>query len=177
MLSQIFSFRGRFLSVYILSTLLLVAVLLGSFINHEKAMLLKNTKIRMQYTANRISQEIFKLDANHTENALQSLENKFKDTPFVLLDTESHIKLSNIGAFVMYSSKDPIQAPQFIAKKHGLYFMDNSPQGNLGISSVMIVEEMPSFMPLYKTIGLIFLSACLFIALIARWLYKINKFL
>ncbi|WP_104761788.1 hypothetical protein [Helicobacter cetorum] len=172
--SQKYSLK-RFLSVYIVSTLLLVLVLLGLFASYEKTILLETTKIRMQYTANRIAQEIIELDANYAPNALQNLEETFKDTPFVLIDTQNHIKFSNVGAFVMTSSsKDPIQAPQFITKKHGLYFIDSMPKGRLGISSVMIVENEPNLNALYKMIGLIFFSACLFVALIARWLYKMR---
>ncbi|AFI06630.1 hypothetical protein [Helicobacter cetorum] len=171
------SFKKRFLSVYILSTLLLVVILLALFISYEKTNLLENTQIRMQYTANAITKSLIESDNTHSLNPLKILEEKFKNTPFVLLDTDNKIKFSNIGAFAI-SLKDEasMKIPYFVLKKQGFYLIDNAPSNHMGVSKIILVEEgfEKTFIPLYKITGFVFLSAILFIMLVARWLYKMR---
>ncbi|MUU45657.1 hypothetical protein [Helicobacter pylori] len=170
------SFKKRFLIVYTLSTLLLVGVLLALFFFYAKNNLLENTQIRMQYTADAIAKSLLELDNASSLEPLKILEERFKDTPFVLLDTDNQVKFSNIGAFVVSFKNDAlIKTPYFALKKQGFYLTDSTPTNRLGVSKIIIAEEeiQKTFIPLYKMMGYVFLGASLFVALIAMWLYKI----
>ncbi|GAA7418967.1 hypothetical protein MM0352_04670 [Helicobacter pylori] len=172
------SFKKRFLILYALSTLLLVGVLLALFFFYAKNNLLENTQIRMQYTADAIAKSLLELDNAHSLEPLKTLEERFKNTPFVLLDENNKVKFSNIGAFVASFKNDAlIKTPYFVLKKQGFYFTDSTPMNRLGVSKIIIAEEeiQKNFIPLYKMIGYVFLGASLFVALIAIWLYKIQS--
>ncbi|WP_121070151.1 hypothetical protein [Helicobacter pylori] len=172
------SLKKRFLIVYTLSTLLLVGVLLALFFFYAKNNLLENTQIRMQYTADAIAKSLLELDNTHSLEPLKTLEERFKNTPFVLLDENNKVKFSNIGAFVASFKNDAlIKTPYFTLKKQGFYFTDSTPTNRLGVSKIIIAEEeiQKNFIPLYKMIGYVFLGASLFVALIAGWLYKIQS--
>ncbi|WP_104687419.1 hypothetical protein [Helicobacter acinonychis] len=171
------SFKKRFLMVYIFSTLLLVGVLLALFIFYAKNSLIENTQIRMQYTADAIAKSLLELDNISSLEPLKILEERFKNTPFVLLDTDNKVKLSNVGAFVAsFKNEALIKTPYFVLKKQGFYLIDNAPNNRLGISKIIIAEEeiQKTFIPLYKIAGYAFLSTSLFIVLIARWLYQMK---
>ncbi|MGN8370323.1 hypothetical protein ACR9JZ_03865 [Helicobacter pylori] len=170
------SLKKRFLIVYTLSTLLLVGVLLALFFFYAKNNLLENTQIRMQYTADAIAKSLLELDNASSLEPLKILEERFKDTPFVLLDTDNQVKFSNIGAFVASFKNDAlIKTPYFALKKQGFYLTDSTPTNRLGVSKIIIAEEeiQKTFIPLYKMMGYVFLGVSLFVALIAMWLYKI----
>ncbi|GAA7687081.1 hypothetical protein MMM7_10320 [Helicobacter pylori] len=172
------SFKKRFLILYTLSTLLLVGVLLALFFFYAKNNLLENTQIRMQYTADAIAKSLLELDNAHSLEPLKTLEERFKNTPFVLLDESNKVKFSNIGVFVASFKNDAlIKTPYFTLKKQGFYFTDSTPTNRLGVSKIIIAEEeiQKNFIPLYKMIGYVFLGAGLFVALIAIWLYKIQS--
>ncbi|MCQ2628521.1 hypothetical protein JT060_05550 [Helicobacter pylori] len=173
-----YSFKKRFLIVYTLSTLLLVGVLLALFFFYAKNNLLENTQIRMQYTADAIAKSLLELDNASSLEPLKILEERFKNTPFVLLDEDNKVKFSNIGAFVASFKKNDalIKTPYFALKKQGFYLTDSAPTNRLGVSKIIIAEEeiQKNFIPLYKMIGYAFLGASLFVALIARWLYQIQ---
>ncbi|WRC73900.1 hypothetical protein E5K93_05290 [Helicobacter pylori] len=173
-----YSFKKRFLILYALSTLLLVGVLLALFFFYAKNNLLENTQIRMQYTADAIAKSLLELDNAHSLEPLKTLEERFKNTPFVLLDEDNKVKFSNIGVFVASFKNDAlIKTPYFTLKKQGFYFTDSTPTNRLGVSKIIIAEEeiQKNFIPLYKMIGYVFLGAGLFVALIAGWLYKIQS--
>ncbi len=174
-----YSFKKRFLIIYALSTLLLVGVLLALFFFYAKNNLLKNTQIRMQYTADAIAKSLLELNnASSSLEPLKILEERFKNTPFVLLDEDNKVKFSNIGAFVASFKNDAlIKTPYFVLKKQGFYLTDSPPTNRLGVSKIIIAEEeiQKNFIPLYKMIGYVFLGASLFVALIAGWLYKIQS--
>ncbi|GAA9303770.1 hypothetical protein JT155_05950 [Helicobacter pylori] len=172
------SFRKRFLILYALSTLLLVGVLLALFFFYAKNNLLENTQIRMQYTADAIAKSLLELDNAHSLEPLKTLEERFKNTPFVLLDEDNKVKFSNIGAFVASFKNDALtKTPYFTLKKQGFYFTDSTPTNRLGVSKIIIAEEeiQKNFIPLYKMIGYVFLGTSLFVVLIAIWLYKIQS--
>ncbi|MGL2649809.1 hypothetical protein ACQJ6M_04065 [Helicobacter pylori] len=171
------SLKKRFLIVYTLSTLLLVGVLLALFFFYAKNNLLENTQIRMQYTADEIAKSLLELDNASSLEPLKTLEERFKNTPFVLLDADNNVKFSNIGAFVASFKNDAlIKTPYFTLKKQGFYLTDSAPTNRLGVSKIIIAEEeiQKTFIPLYKMMGYVFLGASLFVALIAMWLYKIQ---
>ncbi|MGL2685092.1 hypothetical protein ACQJ66_04925 [Helicobacter pylori] len=171
------SLKKRFLIVYTLSTLLLVGVLLALFFFYAKNNLLENTQIRMQYTADAIAKSLLELNNASSLEPLKTLEERFKNTPFVLLDTDNQVKFSNIGVFVASFKNDAlIKTPYFALKKQGFYLTDSAPTNRLGVSKIIIAEEeiQKTFIPLYKMMGYVFLSASLFVALIAMWLYKIQ---
>ncbi|GAA8412311.1 hypothetical protein Hpkin62_10010 [Helicobacter pylori] len=171
------SLKKRLLIVYTLSTLLLVGVLLALFFFYAKNNLLKNTQIRMQYTADAIAKSLLELNNASSLEPLKILEERFKDTPFVLLDTDNQVKFSNIGAFVAsFKNNTLIKTPYFVLKKQGFYLTDSAPTNRLGVSKIIIAEEeiQKNFIPLYKMIGYVFLGASLFVALIVMWLYKIQ---
>ncbi|GAA8734458.1 hypothetical protein HpDR96b_11720 [Helicobacter pylori] len=171
------SLKKRLLIVYTLSTLLLVGVLLALFFFYAKNNLLKNTQIRMQYTADAIAKSLLELNNASSLEPLKILEERFKDTPFVLLDTDNQVKFSNIGAFVAsFKNNTLIKTPYFALKKQGFYLTDSAPTNRLGVSKIIIAEEeiQKNFIPLYKMIGYVFLGASLFVALIVMWLYKIQ---
>ncbi|GAA7268226.1 hypothetical protein [Helicobacter pylori] len=173
-----YSFKKRFLILYTLSTLLLVGVLLALFFFYAKNNLLENTQIRMQYTADAIAKSLLELDNAHSLEPLKTLEERFKNTPFVLLDENNKVKFSNIGAFVASFKNDAlIKTPYFVLKKQGFYLTDSTPTNRLGVSKIIIAEEeiQKNFIPLYKMISYVFLGAGLFVALIAIWLYKIQS--
>ncbi|WP_181324657.1 hypothetical protein [Helicobacter pylori] len=173
-----YSFKKRFLIIYTLSTLLLVGVLLALFFFYAKNNLLENTQIRMQYTADIIAKSLLELDNAYSLEPLKTLEERFKNTPFVLLDADNKVKFSNIGAFVASFKNDAlIKTPYFALKKQGFYLIDSAPTNRLGVSKIIIAEEeiQKNFIPLYKMIGYAFLGASLFVALIAMWLYKIQS--
>ncbi len=172
-----YSFKKRFLIIYAFSTLLLVGVLLALFFFYAKNNLLENTQIRMQYTADAIAKSLLELDNAHSLEPLKILEERFKNTPFVLLDEDNKVKFSNIGAFVASFKNDAIKTPYFALKKQGFYLTDSTPTNRLGVSKIIIAEEeiQKNFIPLYKMIGYVFLGASLFVALIAGWLYKIQS--
>ena len=116
------SFKKRFLIIYTLSTLLLVGVLLALFFFYAKNNLLENTQIRMQYTADAIAKSLLELNNNASSlEPLKILEERFKNTPFVLLDADNKVKFSNIGAFVVLFFKNDalIKTPYFALKKQG----------------------------------------------------------
>ncbi|MGQ2896891.1 hypothetical protein DJ96_03275 [Helicobacter pylori] len=172
------SFKKRFLILYALSTLLLVGVLLALFFFYAKNNLLENTQIRMQYTADAIAKSLLELNNASSLEPLKILEERFKNTPFVLLDEDNKVKFSNIGAFVASFKNDAlIKTPYFMLKKQGFYLTDSPPTNRLGVSKIIIAEEeiQKNFIPLYKMIGYVFLGASLFVALIAGWLYKIQS--
>ncbi|KMT68501.1 hypothetical protein [Helicobacter pylori] len=172
------SFKKRFLILYALSTLFLVGVLLALFFFYAKNNLLENTQIRMQYTADAIAKSLLELDNAHSLEPLKTLEERFKNTPFVLLDENNKVKFSNIGAFVASFKNDAlIKTPYFVFKKQGFYLTDSTPTNRLGVSKIIIAEEeiQKNFIPLYKMIGYVFLGAGLFVVLIAIWLYKIQS--
>ncbi|MFP6232822.1 hypothetical protein ACLGCR_06015 [Helicobacter pylori] len=173
------SFKKRFLIIYTFSTLLLVGVLLALFFFYAKNSLLENTQIRMQYTADAIAKSLLELDNASSLEPLKILEERFKNTPFVLLDGDNKVKFSNIGAFVASFKNDAIKTPYFAFKKQGFYLTDSAPSAptnRLGVSKIIIAEEeiQKNFIPLYKMIGYVFLGASLFVVLIAGWLYKIQ---
>ncbi|GAA9462864.1 hypothetical protein UBN113_10960 [Helicobacter pylori] len=173
-----YSFKKRFLIIYTLSTLLLVGVLLALFFFYAKNNLLENTQICMQYTADAIAKSLLELDNASSLEPLKILEERFKNTPFVLLDADNKVKFSNIGAFVASFKNDAlIKTPYFALKKQGFYLTDSAPTNRLGVSKIIIAEEeiQKNFIPLYKMIGYVFLGASLFVALIAGWLYKIQS--
>ncbi|WRB80612.1 hypothetical protein KVD44_05175 [Helicobacter pylori] len=171
------SFKKRFLIIYTLSTLFLVGVLLALFFFYAKNNLLENTQIRMQYTADAIAKSLLELDNASSLEPLKILEERFKNTPFVLLDEDNKVKFSNIGAFVASFKNDAIKTPYFMLKKQGFYLTDSTPTNRLGVSKIIIAEEeiQKNFIPLYKMIGYVFLGTSLFVALIAGWLYKIQS--
>ncbi|GAA6923397.1 hypothetical protein JP0079_12220 [Helicobacter pylori] len=172
-----YSFKKHFLIIYALSTLLLVGVLLALFFFYAKNNLLENTQIRMQYTADAIAKSLLELDNASSLEPLKILEERFKNTPFVLLDADNKVKFSNIGAFVASFKNDAIKTPYFAFKKQGFYLTDSTPTNRLGVSKIIIAEEeiQKNFIPLYKMIGYVFLGTSLFVVLIARWLYKIQS--
>lgn len=152
----------------------------GGFVSviffYAKNNLLENTQIRMQYTADAIAKSLLELNNASSLEPLKILEERFKDTPFVLLDTDNQVKFSNIGAFVASFKNDAlIKTPYFALKKQGFYLTDSAPTNRLGVSKIIIAEEeiQKTFIPFYKMIGYVFLGASLFVALIAMWLYKI----
>ncbi len=172
-----YAFKKRFLMVYLFSTLLLVGVLLALFFFYAKNNLLENTQIRMQYTADVIAKSLLELNNTSSLEPLKILEERFKNTPFVLLDADNKVKFSNVGAFVISFKKEAlIKTPYFVLKKQGFYLIDDAPNNRLGVSKIIIIEEeiQKTFIPLYKMIGYAFLGASLFVALIARWFYQMK---
>lgn len=123
-----YSFKKRFLIIYALSTLLLVGVLLALFFFYAKNNLLENTQIRMQYTADAIAKSLLELDNASSLEPLKILEERFKNTPFVLLDADNKVKFSNIGAFVASFKNDAIKTPYFLCLKNKAFTSQTAPQ-------------------------------------------------
>ncbi|MFA4763475.1 hypothetical protein VQM69_03860, partial [Helicobacter pylori] len=95
-------------------------------IEHAKEVLSKAHLKHSELNAFLIAAPSYGIEAQNA--LLKILEERFKNTPFVLLDEDNKVKFSNIGAFVASFKNDTlIKTPYFALKKQGFYLTDSTP--------------------------------------------------
>ncbi|MFC3848493.1 sensor histidine kinase [Helicobacter baculiformis] len=167
----------RFLGLYLGSSFLLMGVIALLFFIYEKNALLQSIQQHMQLQANNLAQDIVLEHMEATPNPFERLALKHNTLAFVLLDAHNKVlyKHEFLGgsSFVFFGKTGNL--PLFLEKDDGFYLVDNKTFGHLGVITLILQHPRPPhlFAPLWRSILVVLLGACVCVGLIAYWLARL----
>ncbi|WP_104751019.1 sensor histidine kinase [Helicobacter salomonis] len=167
----------RFLGIYLGSSFVLMGTIALLFLFYEKNALLHNIQQHMQLQANNLAQDIVLEHMEATPNPFERLALKHNTLAFVLLDAQNKVlyKHNFLGGSSLVFFGTAKNFPLFLEKEDAFYLVDNKTFGHLGVITLILQHPKPShlFAPLYRSIFLVLLGACVCVGVMAYWLARL----